>query len=182
MVLKQSSIANRENFLINCHACGRICRIIPAEVGHSDRIVKTFGMDGFYIYQCDCGNRFNVKLDFRRKPRFSCQISSFYTTIKRTSSGRSQSPAEPNPYQSTINSVIKDISVEGIGLLTHRRHDLKPDDELLVTFVLRRGDKRDRMIERRGIVRTVRGNNIGVEFFPADKRKPEIGFYLMEEE
>jgi len=179
MVVKHSSIANRNDFLLNCQGCGRICRIIPAEVGHSNRIVKIYGMDGLYIYQCDCGNRFNVKLDFRRKPRSSCDISSFYTTLTRTDYGLKPSSAGQNLYQTTINSVIKNISVEGIGLITHRRHDIKPDDELLVKFLLKRGEK-ERLLERRVIVRTVRGNYIGAEFFPDDKKKPEIGFYLME--
>ncbi len=179
MVVKQSSIANRNDFLINCHGCGRILKIIPAEVGKSNRIVKIFGMDGLYIYQCECGDRFNVKLDFRRKSRFPCDISSFYTTLIRTSYSKKPIAAGQNLYQSRFNSVIKNISVEGVGLQTHRRHDIKPDDELLVTFLLKRAGK-ERMLERRVIVRTVRGNYIGAEFFPDDKKIPDIGFYLMD--
>jgi len=178
MVVKQSSIANRNDFLINCHGCGRIRNITPDELARSNRIVKIFGMEGLYIYQCECGDRFNVKLDFRRKPRVPCDISSFYTTLTRTSYGRKLNATGQNLYQSTVNSVIKNISVEGIGLQTHGRHDIKPGDELLVTILLRKAGK-ERLLERRVVVRTVQSNYIGAEFFSNDKKNPDIGFYLM---
>ena len=181
MVVKQSSLVNRNDFLLNCQGCGRICRINPAEVGHSDRIVKIFGMEGLYIYQCGCGKRFNVKLDYRRKPRRPCEISSFYTTLTKTAHRHQPNSGGQDLYRTTINSVIKNISVEGIGLLVHGRHDIKPEDELLVTFLLRRGEK-ERLLERRIVVRTVRGNYLGAEFFPDDKKNPDIGFYLMDTE
>ena len=178
MVVRQSSIANRNDFLINCPSCSRICKIEPEDLEKSDRLVKIFGMDGLYIYQCACGTRFNMKLDFRRKQRHGCSISSHYLPLAQSDYGTRPDPDRQNLYQSKINSVIKDISVDGIGLLVFGRHEIKPEDELLVAFTLRKGNKEE-LLERRVVVRTVRGNYIGGEFFSADKKKPDIGFFLL---
>lgn len=178
MVLKKSSLRNQHEFLINCQQCPRIYKITPAEVEHSDRICKIFGMKGFYIYQCKCGARFNVQLDFRHKSRYPSEIGSFYTTLTKSNYVTRLGAEGQTPYKTSINSVIKNISVDGIGFVTHDHHDIEPDDELLVKFIIHRGDK-DRLVERKVIVRAVSGEYIGAEFFPDDKKNPEIGFYLM---
>ena len=180
MVLKKSSLlGGRNEFLINCPKCPRICKITPDEVDHSDHIFKIFGMKGLYIYQCKCGARFNVQLDFRHKQRHASEIGSFFTTLTKKNSGQRLGIAD-QIYGTSINSVIKNISADGIGFITNDHHDIEPDDELLVKFTIKRGAG-VRLVERRVIVRTVAGHNIGAEFFANDKKDPEIGFYLMDD-
>ena len=179
MVVRHSSIVNRSEFLINCPSCNRVCRILPSDVEKSDKLVKIFGMKGLYLYQCDCSTRFNLKLDFRRRPRYSCDFSSFYITLAKVDTAQQKHAAGRHQYQRTVNSVIKDISVDGMGLMVLGRHDIKPGDELLVTFMLKYGSV-EKSLERRVVVRSVKGNKLGAEFFPGDKKKPEIGFFLME--
>jgi hypothetical protein len=84
-------------------------------------------------------------------------------------------------HQSHINSTIKNISVDGIGFISNGQHNLKPGNELVVKFALRRSG-RVRPVQKRVIVRSVSGKYIGAEFFPKDKNDPDIGFYFMEEE
>ncbi|MEN8135161.1 MAG: hypothetical protein ABFS18_06455 [Thermodesulfobacteriota bacterium] len=178
MVLKKSSLIGREEFLITCPKCPRTCTVTPADVDHSDKIFKIFGMKGLYIYQCECGTRTNVELDFRHKQRHASEIGCFYTTLTEKNSIR-QMGINDQQYGTSINSVIKDMSADGIGFITHaHNHEIKPDDKLLVKFIIKRG-KRVRMLNRRVIVRKVSGNHIGAEFFAEDKKDPEIGFYLM---
>lgn len=179
MVLKQSAIVNQNEFMINCPGCGRSYPVKPTDVGKSDKLVKIFGMKGLYLFQCGCGSRFNLKLDFRRKPRQSCDFSSFYTSLTKIDAAQQGKMAGRFQYQRTVNSVVKDLSVDGIGLMVLGRHDIKPDDQLLVTFTLKYGSV-ERLLERRVVVRSVRGNLIGAEFFPGEKKKPEIGFFLMD--
>jgi hypothetical protein len=178
MVLKKSSLVGRDEFLVICPQCPRTFKITPSEVEHSERLLKIYGMDGFYIYQCECGARINVQLDFRHKQRHSSEIGCFFTALTEKNAVQRMG-IDDQAYGSSVNSVIKDISADGIGFVTHSTsHGLKPDDKLLVKFIIKRG-KRVRMIKRRVIVRKVTGNNIGAEFFAEDKKDPEIGFYLM---
>ena len=135
-------------------------------------------MEGLYIYQCKCGARFNVQLDYRHKSRHISEIGSFYTTLTKKNYVQRLGAEDSRPYKTGINSVIKNISVDGIGFITNDHHDIEPNDELLVKLIIKRGGK-SRLIERRVIVRTVSDNYIGAEFFTEDKKNPEIGFYLM---
>lgn len=179
MVVRHSSILHKSEFSINCPSCHRISEVSPADVGVSDKLVKIFGMKGLYIYQCACGNRFNVKLDFRRKPRYGCDFSSFYTILTQVSHDQQAKATGRFQYQRTVNSAIKNISVDGISLMVLGRHEIKPGDELQVTFTLKYGTT-EKLLERRVVVRHVKGNLVGAEFFSYDKKKPEIGFFLME--
>ncbi|MCK4839168.1 MAG: hypothetical protein KAS94_10205 [Desulfobulbaceae bacterium] len=178
MVLKKSSLVGQKDFQITCPKCTKTYEITPAKIEQSDHLFKIFGMKGLYIYQCTCGTRINVQLDFRRKNRHDSEIGCFYTTLTEKNAAQQLGIAD-QLYGTSINSVIKDISADGIGFMTHGDHDIKPDDKLLVKFIIQRG-KRVRMIKRRVIVRTVSGQHIGAEFFSEDKKDPEIGFYLMQ--
>ncbi len=179
MVLKKSSLVGHNEFLITCPKCPRTYKISPDEVEHSEHLLKIFGMKGLYIYQCQCGARVNVQLDFRRKQRHAKEIGCFYTSL--TKKNAAQRPGMANqPYGTTINSVIKNISPDGIGFITHGHHNIEPGDDLLVKFIITKsGGSGINMIERRVTVRTVKGHEIGAEFFPNDKKDPAIGFYLM---
>lgn len=178
MVLKKSSLLNRNEFIVTCQKCPRTERIIPAEIKNSERICKIFGMEGLYIYQCQCGARFNVQFDFRNNSRHASEIGSFYTTLTRSNYVRQIGLGNRHSYKTDINSVIKDISVDGIGFVTNDHHNIEPGDELLVKLIITRGGT-ERLLERRVVVRSVAGHNIGAEFFAEDKKNPDIGFYLM---
>ncbi|MBU0482262.1 MAG: hypothetical protein KKG47_14300 [Proteobacteria bacterium] len=180
MVLQRSSLNNNKVFSITCLKCHWTHRVDPSIVDSHGRIVKIFGMKGFYIFQCRCGERFNIQLDFRQKSRYPVDVSAFYTTLSRDNlEGRMRSE-EATPYQTRINSVIKNISVDGIGFISNGHHDIKPDDELVVQFTLKKSG-RERLIRKMVVVRTVTGKYIGAEFFPKDKNDPNIGFFLMED-
>ena len=178
MVLKKSSLIDRREFFISCQSCPRIFRLTPHDVEHSDRLIKIFGMKGLYIYQCECGTRFNVQLDFRQNTRHDSEIGSFYTTLTKDNYVKRLGSEHRRPFETHLNCVIKNISVGGIGFVTNDEHDINPTDKLLVKLIINRGGK-DRLIERRVIVRTVSDKYIGAEFFAEDKKDPEIGFYLM---
>jgi hypothetical protein len=178
MVLRKSSLHTRSEFTITCQQCTRVETITPDQVENSDRIVKIFGMKRLYIYQCACGARFNLEFDFRRKPRHSRDLTSFYTTLTESNYRRQMGPEGQRTHKTVFNSSIKNISVDGIGLMTNDSHNIQIGDELLVKIIINRGGT-DRLITRRVKVRNISGKYIGAEFFPEDKKDPEIGFYLM---
>jgi len=136
-------------------------------------------MKGFYIFNCRCGERFNIKLDFRKESRHPIDASAFYTTLTKHNSENRLKSAEDAPYQTHINCILKNISVDGIGFISTGHHDIKPGDELVVKFTLKRSGG-VQPVQKRIITRTVSGNYIGAEFFPKDKKDPHIGFSLME--
>ena len=181
MVLQRSTLNNKSVFTITCLKCNWTLKVDPSFVENHGRIVKTYGMKEFYIFTCRCGERFNIQLDFRQKSRHPIEASSFYTTLTRDNFEDRLKSDDVSDYQSHINSTIRDISVDGIGLISNGSHTLKPDDELIVKFTLRRSGK-ERPVQKRVIVRSVSGKYIGAEFFPKDKNDPDIGFYFMEEE
>jgi hypothetical protein len=177
MVLEKSSLLNQHEFIINCQECLRIIRLTPDEVNNSDSLIKIFGMERFYIYQCKCGARFNVQLDFRRNPRSTCEISAFYTPLPSNHGVEKMGTHAHLLHKTSVNSVIKNISIDGISFVTNVRHYIEPGNQLLIKFIIKKGAM-DHLVTRRVVVRTVSGNMIGAEFFADDKRISDIGIYL----
>ena len=179
MTLHISSLSHNNVFSVTCQACQWTHRFDPAIVDQHGRIVKIFGMKGYYIFNCRCGGRYNIKLDFRKESRHPIEASAFYTTLTKHNSENRLKSTELAPYQTHINCILKNISVDGIGFVSNGHHDIKPGDELVVKFTLKRSGGLQPVLKRI-IARSVSDNFIGAEFFPKDKKDPRIGFFLME--
>ncbi|NTV14110.1 MAG: PilZ domain-containing protein [Desulfobulbaceae bacterium] len=149
-----------------------------ADLQEPERIFKVFGLQSVYICQCQCNNKFNLKLDLRRKTRRKVKLPAYFADLAASGVKDKFSYKDENSYGIRHNCEIKDLSVEGIRIKTLVKHKVQVGDTLLVKFDLG-GDGAHRIIEKRAQVHSVKMDLIGCEFFQKDKNDARIGFYLL---
>ena len=77
----------------------------------------------------------------------------------------------------TVNCTIRNLSMNGVGFVALKRHNIKEDTRLVVKFML---DNTARLlIEKNVLVRVVNDNYIGCEFFEEEQNDSNLGFYVM---
>ena len=113
--------------------------------------------------KCTCGHVFLVNLEFRKAWRKDIRLSGDYVLLpEQIHRGR---------------MMVVNISKSGVGLQVIGAHRLKTDDKLKVSFIL--DDNNGSAIDKKVIVRLVKGTYIGCEFLESTSHDRAIGFYLM---
>lgn len=149
-----------------------------ADLENSERMFKVYGLQSVYIYQCKCNNKFNLKLDMRRKIRKNVGLPAYFINLAAMNLKDKMHYRDENSYGINHNCEVKDLSTEGIRIKTMVKHHVQVGDSLQVKFSLG-GDGPHRIVEKKVRVHSVRKDLIGCEFYPEDKKDARIGFYLL---
>ena len=127
--------------------------------------------------KCKCKSVFGIQLDFRKKHRKKTRLDGFVEIIlNKEKWGKIISESITTNCQ-PLNCKISDISVLGIGLTILAKHEIKKGDGVTIEFTL--DNSAFSRIEKNAIVRGVKDDYIGCEFFEADKLDPKLGFYVL---
>lgn len=184
MALQLALLTQDNSFLVSCPFCNRINRISFADLGNTDRMLKVFGMNNVYFYQCLCGRKFNLKLDLRKKLRQKLQLPGHFVNLASLAGGQLPTRhdkyyyGDENPLGSRQNCEVVELSVLGIRVKIMVKHHIQVGDSLMVKFDLG-GDRTHRIIEKTMQVMWIKKDLIGGEFSQKDKNDPRIGFFLM---
>ncbi len=156
MVLKtiKSYVNSNNNATVICPACNAAKHISATPYLHKKHIMRV---------SCHCGEKFELKLDFRRHYRKSVNLPGTYTitTPKKIGGG-------------IIH--IQNISQSGLGFTISGRHHMEIGLEIAIEFNLT--NRTMNHIKKDATVRTVQNNYIGCEFFTNTPDDRVLGFYL----
>lgn len=140
--------------VIKCPHCKRASTISVEKFGNAKKILKI---------KCSCKESFSISLEFRRQFRKQTDLPGVFTNFsKKNTKGQ---------------MTVSDVSMGGIGFTLLGINEISPEDELLVRFNL--DDANQSLIERRVVVRIVRGKFVGCEFADMNEYNKALGFYLM---
>lgn len=146
---------------IRCLSCGR------EKVATFDKALQ---QKSVLKVRCECSAVFSVRIEHRKFYRKETCLAGVF-----------QKDCGPD-YDAALdrektNCRVVNISMHGAGFTVFGRQLLQVGDAVLLGFTL---DNRQRSwVEKRGVVRLVRDNYIGMEFdTPAGSHK-ELGFYLL---
>jgi len=175
----QNAVVNQDNqFLVSCPHCMQIIKMNVTDLQNTDRVFKVYGLQSVYICQCQCKNKFNLKLDLRRKTRRNVRLPAYFADLAASGVKDKFCYKDENSYGIRHNCEIKDLSVEGVRIRTMVKHQVKVGDSLLVKFDLG-GEGAHRIVEKKAQVHSVKKDLIGCEFFQKDKNDARIGFFLL---
>ncbi|MEN8199681.1 MAG: PilZ domain-containing protein [Thermodesulfobacteriota bacterium] len=139
---------------IRCPQCGLVRNI---GVGKLRNVRHTFKI------RCSCGHTFIVSLDFRKHYRKLTALEGTYSVKNPLAGGSGQMQ-------------INNISRGGVEFSVSGHHTIEVDHRIVIEFEL---DNRKRSkISQKVIVRGVRDNKIGCEFFDRDPIDKDLGFYI----
>jgi len=132
-------------------------------------LVKHFSAAPYYsmrhmmTVRCSCKASFPILLNFRRNFRKQTNLPGTYQIIS------------PGSVGGGIMQVTN-ISRGGAGFTVSGVHNLAKDQEILIEFQL--NDKKQTILKKQAVVRSVRQNVIGCEFRGSDELDKALGFFL----
>lgn len=139
--------------LIECVNCGR----------KSFSGVEVFkGITNLISVYCNCGDFFEIALDFRKAKRVHVDFTGYYSVSAKPKSWS---------YMKVTN-----ISMGGISISLVGDHSVKGSDELQVEFTL--DDFPPSAIKKKVVVKSVRGNTLGCKFVEPLVEDDPIARYL----
>ena len=112
--------------------------------------------------KCKCGHVFRVELEFRRQLRKNTElhgISKLHTSTFGDGDVK-----------------IVNLSLGGVGLEVEGIHNIRIGHKGTISFTL--DDRKQSVIMRDIIVRSIQGNSIGCEFISDKAYEKDLGFYL----
>ena len=155
MEMRKVAVKEGDVAIICCPSC-RKTRKLP--VGH----YKEAGNRELKI-KCSCDEIFGICLECRMHHRKMTKLL-----------GKSVHLSNHRENQDVI---IKNISAGGIGFCPFKKHRIRNDDRLQVSFNL--NDVLHTPIDTHVTVRSTTNNYIGCEFNSVEKFKTSLGFYLI---
>jgi len=112
---------------------------------------------------CQCGQVYDVGIEFRRMIRKMARIDGMY--FHASNSGI------------WGKMVVKNISLHGCGFETIKANPFQPDDEMRIEFHL--DNAKQTLIKKKALVRSVDKKYVGCQFIEkGGDFDPELGFYL----
>jgi len=139
---------------VTCPACGAV-KHFSATPYHAARHTFTA--------RCKCKTLFSILLNFRRNFRKHTNLPGTYQII---------SPGAAGGGIIQVNN----ISRGGAGFTVSGTHQLTEGLEILIEFQL--NDKKQTVLKKEAVVRSVRQNVIGCEFRGSDELNKALGFFL----
>lgn len=127
--------------------------------------------------KCTCESVFIVQFEFREKHRKETDLDGFIERLLEEGRWGKIIWQSTTANAQSVNCKIKNISVLGIGLTTFGKHDIKEGDHVKIEFTLDTPSASP--IGKKAIVRGVKRNYIGCEFFETDKHDRQLGFYTL---
>jgi hypothetical protein len=166
MMEKIKISVNSDNMIVlHCPFCEMVKQVSVAKFKDEKHTLKI---------RCSCQKMLTVDLDFRQKYRKLTNLrGEYFNLTHEQKNNRGHESLQVHQCQ------IVNISLTGLGLLVFSGHGIRQGDRLRVRFNL--DDKRKSEIDRKLIVRGVRGNSIGCEFIDDSYQKYDkiLGFYLL---
>lgn len=144
-----------------------------------EKIVSGAKLKGKHKFKikCTCEEVFSVQIEFREKFRKETNLDGFIEKLSQDEKWGKIIWQSTTTNSHSVNCKIKNISVLGIGLTIFGTQKIEEGDHIKVEFIL--DTPSSPKIEKKAIVRSVRGDYIGCEFFEDDKYDPKLGFYLL---
>ena len=139
---------------IVCPECSSAKTISVEEFRHRQHILKV---------KCKCGHSFSLQLEFRQFFRKETELQGVYDI---------KPPARGGGIANIVN-----LSLVGACFEVRGVHDLKIGHKGSLVFTL--DNRKETVLYRQVIIRTVDGNRIGVEFVEERAFEKELGFYLL---
>ncbi len=139
METEKAQVNRYDKVEIKCPQCGTTGTQYVGKFRGPKRNVKI---------RCKCQSHFRVSFEFRKAPRQETDIQGYYATLSHGDEWKKM--------------LVTNISVGGVGLLTHAMHELNIGDQLKVRFSL--NAVRRSLVEKDAVVRWVADGNIGCEF------------------
>ena len=139
---------------IVCPKCSSAKTISVEEFRHRQHILKV---------KCKCGHSFSLQLEFRQFFRKDTELQGVYDI---------KPPARGGGIANIVN-----LSLVGACFEVRGVHDLKIGYKGSLVFTL--DNRKETVLYRQVIIRTVDGNRIGVEFVEERAFEKELGFYLL---
>jgi hypothetical protein len=140
--------------VIKCPAC---------ELVKTTKVVNFKGSRHVLNVKCTCKNVFLVNLEFRKAWRKEIKLPGDYILLpEKILRGR---------------MMVVNISKTGVGLQIIGAHRLKAGEKLQVSFIL--DDNHGSTIDKKVVIRLVKGSSVGCEFLEATSHDRALGFYLM---
>jgi len=157
--------AKDETVAIRCPECDRESLVHTAKISKYELKVR-----------CTCKKIFLLQLELRKKRRRSVSIDGFFQKLEQTDE-LEERPKDSLRVSIKFRCKIKNISQEGIGVLTERKHELQTGDVLLVSFTI--GETKAWPLEKTVVVRHIDDNYLGCEFTEDHKNDKQIGFFTL---
>ena len=140
--------------MIVCPECDTAREISAAQFRHRQHLIKV---------KCKCGHLFKVNLEFRRHFRKPTELEGMYDlTPPGIGGGKIK---------------ITDLSLSGACFEVRGIHDIKEGQQGSLVITL--DNRKESVLLKRVIIRTVKGNSIGCEFLENRAFEKELGFYLL---
>jgi len=126
--------------------------------------------------RCDCETIFGVKLEFREAYRRNTNLVGYVELFdeKRKNETHFENDSSTD-YR--VHSRVENISVLGIGMSSFESHELEQGNNVKVVFLL--DTYSPTAIEKRAVIRSVRGKYIGCEFVENDKYDQKLKKYVI---
>ena len=139
---------------IVCPACSCAKTISVEEFRHKQHVLKV---------KCKCGHTFTLQLEFRQFFRKDTELQGVYDV---------KPPARGGGIVKITN-----LSLTGACFEVRGVHGLKIGQKGSIVFTL--DNRKETVLYRQVIIRTVDGNRIGCEFVEERAFEKELGFYLL---
>lgn len=159
---------------ISCPRCGERKIVVVEKFKAAKHTIKV---------KCPCGHQFTVHLDFRKHYRKAAEIDGFYNKKGLDLSGYYVNLSRGEDWDAgavdrrSVNCIVKNISLGGVGLAPLGRHVIEEGDELRIHFVL--NDKKGTVIDRKVIAVSVTKTLVGCQFTEPGDHDKALGFYLL---
>lgn len=151
---QKAFVKDGDEATIICPSCNVVKELSVRQFRHRLHMLKV---------KCKCGNTFRVQLEFRRHFRKPTDLSGTYDLLH---------PAVGGGIARIVN-----LSLSGVCFEVKGMHDLKIGQKGVLVFKL--DNRKETVLSKRVIVRSVIGNRIGSEFMEDQAYEKELGFYLM---
>ena len=147
-------VQSLDQVMIICPACDYRRQISVAEFRNRKHSLKI---------KCKCGVAFRVHLEFRKHLRKATALQGVCSFDKVRTGG--------------WRVTIINLSLGGICLELRGARKLQQGDRGSLVFTL--GDRKETLVMKQVIVRSVSGNRVGCEFVTDRAYEKELGFFLM---
>ena len=167
MEFQKVYLRDKEEITVRCPAC-MMEKTIPSE--------KISGKHKFKV-KCTCGSIFGVQRESRKKYRKQVDLHGILLKPdQKLRWGRTLSESQETRIK-PINCRVCNISLGGIGVKLQEKVEIEEGDLMLARFTLDNSASTE--LEKKVIVRVVKDNYIGCEFFDTDKNDTTLGFYFL---
>jgi hypothetical protein len=118
--------------------------------------------------KCSCRKSYSVILELRKMFRKTTRLKGTYVN---------HSQQDDRGILIKGKMVVNDVSMGGIGFETTGKCTIQKNDDLEVTFTL--DDTHSSVINKRVVVKVVKGKYVGCEFEHSNEYDKSLGFYLL---